>query len=235
MLDAATLGLFSRGTGEFTDDSIRKITEFYQAAIEQIRSADTWTLEEVQAHLLIVENLQKNELKTRPKIIGAGARAFENIEPAQAELKALFALRFLTRDGYDPQKLSQAEEQAITSAQTFADIKEGEVTLRREYAEWETAISHITNFFSQAAKILDSMAKAARRNMKKTCPACAEEPRVEATVCRFCGHRFETPEDRKVIQLATSVSEAAAITALQVTAGTIPFMALERRLLNGRK
>ena len=39
---------------------------------------------------------------------------------------------------------------------------------------------------------------------EKTCPDCAEKVKAEAKVCRFCGHRFESPGREPTRRVRTS-------------------------------
>lgn len=45
---------------------------------------------------------------------------------------------------------------------------------------------------------------AARTDPEKTCPQCAERVKAAATVCRYCGHKFETVPVVAVEELRTA-------------------------------
>lgn len=207
-------GLFKSRIEE-KEKSVTDSIQVIQSEIAATEKAHTWTKEMLEAKIADIQQFKAQTFPSEPWL-PYKRDVYFLVEPAIADLKLLLRKQYTKELGYDPGILSQQLEKTLGEAANFDSLREGWEDLRQQYVKFGPgAVRSIDSFFEGALVLLMPAAAAALDSLTKKCPQCAEMPKIEALVCRYCGYRFESNQDREERESARHAADKAAIQALE--------------------
>lgn len=191
-------------------DEIKKV-------LARIASREPWSPEEITTHIIGLKQLQVTAFSKEPWMA-------HKQEPFQLLPSALEALRSFERQmrGFSLDELSTEIPDVVLNAADFRDIEARMEALINKYAPYPHAVKAIRDSMAFELEILEQVARAALENIEKKCPRCAERPKAEARICRYCGYRFEGETADQVLAEARLKAERIAIAAAREVTGVGP-------------
>lgn len=188
-----------------------------KTVLARIANHEPWSPEEITGHISGLKQLQAAEFSTQPWLD-------HKQEPYQLLPGALEALRTFERRicGFNRDELSAEIANVVLDAEDFRDVEvRGEALINKYLAE-ARAVQAIRDSMAFELGILEQVARVVLEDLAKKCPQCAERPKAEARICRYCGYRFEGETADQELAEARLKAEQIAIAAARELAGVGP-------------
>jgi hypothetical protein len=192
-----------------------------QTELNWLDSGARWTPVLAMARIAQYRELKNKQFKSRPWLQHK-QQVFELLPPAIGELEDLLSQLILAERGFDPRELASDFETAVLSDEhSLRDIRTSFERLMAKYSVSTEAITFLEIRFNLVLEALTRASEEVLDVLTKKCPQCAERPKAEAAVCRFCGYRFEQASELQEIKAAKLRADQTALVAFRQAAGTI--------------
>ena len=191
-----------------------------QASLNRLASDTPWTSTEVIGLIANLRELQEKQFKSKPWLPHK-LQVFELLPPAIRELEDFLSQIILSERDFDPRELASDFEHAVLrDASSLRDIQTSFERLKAKYHASSEAMTFLEIRFNLVIEALAQASEEVLDVLTKKCPQCAERPKTEAAVCRFCGYRFEQPSELEDREAAKLRAQQTAIAAFRQAAGT---------------